>query len=337
MVRQRVGPDTGDDSNSQYAALGLRACYDGGIDLPVDVLAKAEKRWRSTRMRNGGWNYGTDGPAYGSMTAGAVGALVLYDYILKRPWKKDADVLAGLQWLASNFSVERIPGAQEPAQGFLYYYLYALERACLLYGTETLGQHKWYAEGAGLLLRQQKPDGSWSAGMPMPTASIWDTSFAILFLRRATRPPVATGDRFSRPKDAPEPEDPKGKDAKPEGQDKDPAQQIQGKIKTLQEGIQKWQKEGRDPSPIGQIMQEFGPLMEAGKAKEAEAVLDRALKLLQGSEKEEPQGKEVKPPPAGRLEIELERVATGFQMAEGPAWDGESLHFSDVPPSKILK
>jgi gluconolactonase len=35
--------------------------------------------------------------------------------------------------------------------------------------------------------------------------------------------------------------------------------------------------------------------------------------------------------------VSLERVATGFRMAEGPVWDGESLVFSDVPPSKILK
>jgi gluconolactonase len=33
----------------------------------------------------------------------------------------------------------------------------------------------------------------------------------------------------------------------------------------------------------------------------------------------------------------LERVATGFKMAEGPVWDGESLYFTDVPASKILK
>src|SRR5260221_12635170 len=35
--------------------------------------------------------------------------------------------------------------------------------------------------------------------------------------------------------------------------------------------------------------------------------------------------------------VSLERVATGFRMAEGPVWDGENLVFSDVPPSKILK
>ncbi|MCI0699533.1 MAG: SMP-30/gluconolactonase/LRE family protein, partial [Planctomycetia bacterium] len=33
----------------------------------------------------------------------------------------------------------------------------------------------------------------------------------------------------------------------------------------------------------------------------------------------------------------LEQVATGFRLAEGPAWDGENLIFSDVFPSKIHK
>jgi len=33
----------------------------------------------------------------------------------------------------------------------------------------------------------------------------------------------------------------------------------------------------------------------------------------------------------------LERVATGFRLAEGPVWDGENLIFSDVFPSKIHK
>lgn len=33
----------------------------------------------------------------------------------------------------------------------------------------------------------------------------------------------------------------------------------------------------------------------------------------------------------------LEKVATGFRMAEGPVWDGENFLFTDVPASKILK
>jgi Spy/CpxP family protein refolding chaperone len=53
------------------------------------------------------------------------------------------------------------------------------------------------------------------------------------------------------------------------------------KIERVKEGAQKMADSGRDPSDILRTMeQEFKPLMEAGKAVEAEAVLDRALKQL---------------------------------------------------------
>jgi len=62
---------------------------------------------------------------------------------------------------------------------------------------------------------------------------------------------------------------------------------LQKKMQEIQRGAESWQAEGRDPSPIAEIMQEFDPLMKAGKHKEAEAVLDRALKLLRAADKEE--------------------------------------------------
>jgi Spy/CpxP family protein refolding chaperone len=61
---------------------------------------------------------------------------------------------------------------------------------------------------------------------------------------------------------------------------------LQSKVESVQEGVQEWQNEGRDPSPIAEIMQELEPLMKAGKHKEAEAVLDRALKLLRSPKKD---------------------------------------------------
>ena len=61
---------------------------------------------------------------------------------------------------------------------------------------------------------------------------------------------------------------------------------LQGKVQQVQEGVQRWQNEGRDPSPVAEIMQELEPLMKQAKHKEAEALLDRALKLLNESEKD---------------------------------------------------
>jgi len=43
-------------------------------------------------------------------------------------------------------------------------------------------------------------------------------------------------------------------------------------------------------------MQEFDPLMKAGKHKDAEAVLDRALKLLRSADKQEPKKSEATKP-----------------------------------------
>ena len=61
---------------------------------------------------------------------------------------------------------------------------------------------------------------------------------------------------------------------------------LQGKMQKVQENVQRWQNEGRDPSAVAEIMQELEPLMKQGKLKDAEALLDRALKLLNESEKD---------------------------------------------------
>jgi hypothetical protein len=53
------------------------------------------------------------------------------------------------------------------------------------------------------------------------------------------------------------------------------------KVERVQEGAQRWADSGRDPSAIGQAMdQKVGPLLEAGKIVEAEVELDRLLEQL---------------------------------------------------------
>jgi len=190
VKQQRVLNGGGDNSNSQYALLGLRACHDAGIVLPREVIEKAQRWWRECQCGSAGgstagrgWDYRQGGKAYGSMTAGAVGALTICDFILGQDWKKDDRVNAGVHWLRENFSVTENPGHGRAQH---YYYLYGLERAGMLYGTETFGKREWYAEGAQLLLDQQRGDGSWNGPV--------DTCFAILFLRRATHSLVESKD-----------------------------------------------------------------------------------------------------------------------------------------------
>ncbi len=231
-IKKRRDGQAGDNSNTQYAALGMRACHDAGIIIPKDVTELAIKWYRNCQKdekgakpdrleldgaevreaRPGatqavqviscepqGWCYGKhdDHKPYGSMTAGSIGSLAIWLYIKDnddprpRSWKRDKDVHEGLQWLAHNFSVEFNPGPYEhgdkgkDSQAQYYYYLYALERAGIIYGTERIGPWYWYPEGAKVLLQKQGGDGKWAGG-------VVDTCFAILFLRRATRPLVAT-------------------------------------------------------------------------------------------------------------------------------------------------
>lgn len=214
----RQGPADGDNSNSQYAALGLRACHDAGIVFPKGVFQLAKRGWEVAQHREDkkssdpavasgaaggsprGWCYdnSADHPAYGSMTAGAVGSLAIYDHLLGVEWKKDPALKDGLAWLGTRFSVTENVGPCQHGNSpkiFYYYYLYALERAGMLLDMPTLGNRDWYAEGAKVLLAAQRADGVWNVGDKyMHHLPAWDTCYAILFLKRATRPLVASED-----------------------------------------------------------------------------------------------------------------------------------------------
>jgi hypothetical protein len=193
-----------DNSNSQFAALGLRACHDAGIVIPPDVVALAIKWWRQTQHegRNdarGGWCYSFPGHGhhvgpYGSMAAGGVASMCILDSMLggKSPWKRDPIVLNGVDWITRHFSVTENPGPPEygnhKTAWMYYYYLYALSRAGLLFGEEKFGPHEWYRMGAEVLLGAQQSNGSWIHPSASNDNPLYDTCFAILFLRRATRP-----------------------------------------------------------------------------------------------------------------------------------------------------
>ncbi len=196
IKKRSPGPDKGDNSNAQYAALGMRACLQASINIPQDVLVLAVKWWEGNQCSDGSWGYGYEGSqdssGYGSMTAGATGALIIYRHFLKLDYKRDPKVLKGMDWIGKNFTEKENPKYQEPRMWHLYW-LYAVERVGILFGTEKLGSHEWYVEGAKHLLDAQKENGSWR-GMSLG-GDVADTCFAILFLRRATKPlpKVATG------------------------------------------------------------------------------------------------------------------------------------------------
>ena len=196
---RRSGPPEGDNSNSQYAALGLRACHDAGIVIPESVIQRADRWWESTMtgekkgmIASGvdtprGWGYTKGEAPYNAMTAGGVGCLVIYDSLKKADWKKNPRTRDGLAWLAGQYWMSGPPPGVTPY--WYYYYLYGIERAGMLFDTPVIGVKDWYFDGAKWLLDQQGANGAWDQNKlyANPSNPTYDTCFAILFLKKATR------------------------------------------------------------------------------------------------------------------------------------------------------
>ncbi len=199
---------SGDNSNSQYAILGLFAASRAAVVVPRETWIDAEKWFESRQNADGGWGYAnaevpgvgrvTTDASSGSMTTAALTALIVSKFYLGKEWKKDASVQKGIEWLGRFFQVNVNPGGPPL---WSYYYLYGLERVGTISGLAEFGGHRWYKEGADFLIRAQAPDGSWKSpgGAEILTDEVTDTCFAILFLKRATPPlkkpkDIATGD-----------------------------------------------------------------------------------------------------------------------------------------------
>lgn len=173
---------SGDNSNTQYAVLGLRACAEAGIDIPKDVWVSCMGFLKGNQTNEGSFTYGPGYPGqnYGSIHTSALGAYIVCRYYSGSGNKRDTVIDKGLDWLGKNFAVVENPKCANP-RDWVYYYLYGMERVGVLADVEMLAKHDWYQEGAKFLLSVQTAGGDWNNDSR-------DTSWAILFLRKATRP-----------------------------------------------------------------------------------------------------------------------------------------------------
>jgi hypothetical protein len=245
-----------DNSNTQYALLGLKAASRAGVKVKQQTWMRSLRHFLDTQEDDGpsvprfepgekgrtsaravdrarGWGYVADMSAYGSMTAGGAGSVVIcrsellgrQDYGPGLDAKAEQSARDGIAWLGANFAVDTNPSGP-PQKGqranlmnmsgptWHYYYLYALERAGVLGAVEWMGDHDWYGEGAEYLLGEQLPSGAWSqmrsarlGDIPMArpiagdTETVLATSFALLFLKKGTLP-VGRGALTKEPDDS---------------------------------------------------------------------------------------------------------------------------------------
>jgi len=210
-------------SNTQYAILGLKSASRMGVAVPAGVWKRAlayvesgavlkdtgialeAQRYDGSKLERKsdayGWSYRPGQSSIelhkqitGTMTTAALTIIAICRSELARAGEWTEERVSriekleagGLAWLQQNFSVRATPpeGCNNLA-AMPYFYLYSLERACIVLGIEKIGGHDWYLEGAAILLSWQKPDGSWEGPHGTP---VIDTAFALLFLKRATVP-----------------------------------------------------------------------------------------------------------------------------------------------------
>lgn len=189
--------DPGSLAGSEYARHSVFHTGDEGGASSEEEGTKVRKPRPGEETQAGaqrrGWSYGCrraagNGSAYGSMTAAGLSSLAVAREALAHekqlPPKLDqqarTNLRDGLAWMAHRFDASRNPG--RAASSWYFYYLYSIEKAMDLVGVERLGRFPWWRMGAiELLSRQDATDGSW-------TKRLEDTSFALLFLNRATLP-----------------------------------------------------------------------------------------------------------------------------------------------------
>lgn len=192
---------TGDNSNTQYALLGLNAASEVGIPVKPEVWKLSREYWSSSQKRSGGWAYTPNSTSEtGSMTCAGISSLVITGLRRYTGTERlvgdriencgsggfDRRVQAGVDWLASRFAVEANPGSERI---WKYYYLYGLERAGRLSGIRYFGRNDWYREGARELVRDQdRLQGFWRGVDNIERDPLIATSFALLFLAKGRAP-----------------------------------------------------------------------------------------------------------------------------------------------------
>ncbi|MCE9582255.1 MAG: hypothetical protein K8T20_07165 [Planctomycetes bacterium] len=179
----------GDNSNTQFAILGLRAATEAGCEIPKQVWEKSLEWFQKGQQNYSGWDYQDGKAPYWAMTCCGLTSVTICLHALGKDEAfrngKPLDLIqvkGGVNWLDRNWM--RLDDRENATRGCggwgFYYDLYSLERVGMIVGLDKIGDHNWYDLGCAALLSNQQKDGCWG-GNPI------DTAFAILFLKRATR------------------------------------------------------------------------------------------------------------------------------------------------------
>ncbi len=203
--RKAPSAGRGDNSNTQFALLGLHEAAKAGLPIPQIVWERSKGHFTNTQLKDGGWSYmfsggvgaGAKGPVANAqppmfaMTAAGLASLYICGQRLNvsgnHVFTKDGVypdcgkytqniVLAG----GIDSLTKQMEGGGRNAAAWGNYGLYALERVGMIAGMSHFGKHDWYREGAQTIL-----GGGGGVGRGNFT---YDQCFQILFLAKGNRP-----------------------------------------------------------------------------------------------------------------------------------------------------
>ena len=201
-----------DNSNTQYALLGLHEARQAGAKVDPNLLEAVHTEYVKTQQTDGGWVYrkSQQRVTMTMTTAGLCGLLISGKEMQQGrqkllpdgsdpqcgQYEDDKSVAGALAWIGREFPSKLT--REEAADTWIspYYALYGLERAGRLSGERFFGGHDWYRVGCEYLVSIQNRDGSWSAAGHKTdqldgNGSI-PTSFALLFLAKGRTPVLIT-------------------------------------------------------------------------------------------------------------------------------------------------
>lgn len=218
---ERATAVKGDNSNTQYALLGLHAALEAGVPVDRKALDELQKFYVKTQIKGGdnagAWVYRPNDkldPKYNwpcmTMTTAGLCGLIITGMDLHTSQEKLDDatgvaencgqyrdnkhVRAALSWIGNHFR----PLTKEDYAGFAppFYCLYGIERAGRLSGERHFGGQDWYRVGARFLVNtQDKERGSWQGTGEEAKNDKWPivaTSFALMFLGKGQAPVLIT-------------------------------------------------------------------------------------------------------------------------------------------------
>ncbi len=193
-----------DNSNTQYAVLGLWAAATAGVPVPREAWQQIRDYYLSCQSEDGSWSYVAQKGAPGRLTmttAGMCGLVIASQQLNDRRevtqadgktqncgiYKDDEALKAAQRWIGDHFRLQDTMGT--------FYNVYGIERAGRLSGQRFLGEHDWYREGCDYLVRiQDAIDGSWHlrGSAHYDNWPIVSSSFALLFLTKGRTPVLVT-------------------------------------------------------------------------------------------------------------------------------------------------